>query len=145
MGVSAAQSREDEKAEKKKWWESKDLFRFSLAMTIIIGFLIILGIAIVGQFTDIPTLAGIFSGWIVAIIAFYFMEQASDRTAQIISDETGKQLDKLQDHGEETLDKVGTELASQVEFWKNKAMGFRNLLIETDPSLKSEEDEGPSE
>jgi hypothetical protein len=117
-------------------------------MTIIVGFFLILVLALVRRLSDVPTLAGIFSGWIVAIVAFYFMEQASDRTAKIISDETGKKIDMLQTQSEESVDKLGAELAdvaNQANFWKNKAMGFRDLLLEVDPSLKSEEDEGPSE
>ena len=43
-----------------------------------------------GGYFDIATLAGIFSGWIVAIIGFYFMDQASDRTQQQAISITGK-------------------------------------------------------
>ncbi len=128
-----------------KWWNCKELFRFVLAMTIIIGFLVILLSALLGKLSDVSALAGIFSGWIVAIVAFYFMEQASDRTAKIISDEAGKRIDILQDQTEESVKKLSAELTEKANFWKNKALDFRNLLIEMDPSLKSEEDEGPSE
>jgi len=139
-----------------KWWNCKELFRFVLAMAIIVGFIIILLIGMVGKFADVPTLAGIFSAWIVAIVAFYFMEQASDRTAKIISDETGKKIDMQLVQGEEGVDKLSAELAETVEqanYWKNKALGFRSLLIDVDPNLKtemdqnlkSEDDEGPSE
>ncbi len=114
-------------------------------MTIIIGFLVILLSALLGKLSDVSALAGIFSGWIVAIVAFYFMEQASDRTAKIISDEAGKRIDILQDQTEESVKKLSAELTEKANFWKNKALDFRNLLIEMDPSLKSEEDEGPSE
>lgn len=146
--VSAAQMESD-----VKWWNCKELFRFVLAMAIIVGFLIILLIGMVGKFADVPTLAGIFSAWIVAIVAFYFMEQASDRTAKIISDESGKKIDMQLAKGEESVDKLSAELADMAErasYWESKAVGFRNLLVDADPdlktamdqSLKREEDEG---
>lgn len=57
-----------------------EVFRFTLAVILVGGFLAILLINLIGGYADIPTLASIFSAWIVAIIGFYFMDQASDRT-----------------------------------------------------------------
>ncbi|UCE91291.1 MAG: EI24 domain-containing protein [Methanobacteriota archaeon] len=77
---TAERDRAAEGTERIQGW--KEVFRFTLAVVLIGGFLIILGIAMVGNFTDVPTLAGVFSGWIVAVVAFYFMEQASDRSLE---------------------------------------------------------------
>jgi len=132
--------------------ESTESHRFWLAVVLVGGFVLILLVAMVGGYEEPSALAGIFSGWIVAIIGFYFIQQASDRAAQqqalIISDGTKTKLDMLQEKSEESVDEVGTEaanVAKERDFWKNKATEFRNLLIEVDPSLKSEEDKGPDE
>lgn len=67
--------------EELKLRQCKEIYRFILATIIIGSFLVILLAAMIGGYADVPTLSGIFSGWIVAIVAFYFMEQASDRAA----------------------------------------------------------------
>jgi len=71
--------------------QRREQHRYNLASLLIGGFLIILGGDLwMGGYFDIATLAGIFSGWIVAIIGFYFMDQASDRTQQQAISITGK-------------------------------------------------------
>jgi hypothetical protein len=68
-----------------KWWYSEELFRFVLAMAIFIGFLIILGWGMVGRLTDVPTPAGIFSGWIVAIVALKQVASCAKSSVPIVS------------------------------------------------------------
>ena len=54
-------------------------FRFYLAMVLIMGFLILIGLSLLGGYTDPLVLAGIFSGWIAAVMGFYFIQQGADK------------------------------------------------------------------
>jgi hypothetical protein len=59
--------------------ESTENHRFILAMLLICSFMIIIGLAVLGTifwgYTGIANLIGFFSGWIAAIIGFYFLQQ----------------------------------------------------------------------
>ncbi|TFH48653.1 MAG: hypothetical protein E4G89_05950 [Methanothrix sp.] len=158
--MSAPTDKSEEKAKDKadgKWWNTTDFLRFVIAMAIILGFFIILGVAMMGGYADVPTMAGIFSGWIVAIVAFYFMEQASDRAANqqklFIDDNTQKKLSRLEEDCETVIDdKINDTLLKEFkdksEYWMKKAEGYRELLLELDPhleqpDLKSDKDISP--
>jgi|WetSurMetagenome_2_1015567.scaffolds.fasta_scaffold186233_2 hypothetical protein len=57
---------------------SGDRNRLAIALTLIVGLIIILIIPVVqGQFTQAEQLAAIFSGWITTIVAFYFYGQSN--------------------------------------------------------------------
>ena len=72
---------------------STEKHRFWLAILFIGGFLIIMVVALLGTFaqvfTGIEDLAAIFSGWITAVMGFYFLqsntEKAQEQTTQAIS------------------------------------------------------------
>ena len=52
--------------------------RFWIAAVLILGMLTILTVAVLqGQYVQVTQLAGIFSGWITSIIAFYFYTQTN--------------------------------------------------------------------
>jgi len=96
----------------------KEGHRFYLALVIIFIFGAVLVVAMIGKYADPPTLAGIFSGWIVAIIAFYFMDEASDRAVQ---QETRRKLgmqsqdsEELIDLGLKEKDKIIQDLSNEV-------------------------------
>jgi hypothetical protein len=82
--------------------------RFWLAVLLVGGFLALLFIdLIMGGYYDIATLAGIFSGWIVAIIGFYFMDQASARTQQqavSITDKAERKVTGMADKGSQSAE-----------------------------------------
>ncbi|MEW5748051.1 MAG: hypothetical protein AB1793_04600 [Candidatus Thermoplasmatota archaeon] len=67
--------------EKRGFWEaSREAYRFILAMAILIIFGMLLVATMAGGYTDPTVIAGMFSGWIVAIIGFYFMDEVSARS-----------------------------------------------------------------
>ncbi len=77
--------------------EHTDDHRFALAVILVAGFMILIGIAMMGGYKAPIDLAGIFSGWIVAIIGFYFLEQSSERSAK-------QQSNALSNVGQRSLD-----------------------------------------
>lgn len=50
-----------------------------MAFTLILGFLFLIGLALLGGYADPVVLTGIFSGWIAAVIGFYFIQQGADK------------------------------------------------------------------
>lgn len=70
----------------------KDWLRFIVAFTLILGFLFLIGIAMVGEYADPTILSGVFSGWIAAIIGFYFIEQGADRAQQQVIQSSEKSI-----------------------------------------------------
>jgi hypothetical protein len=73
--------------------ESTENHRFILAMLLICSFMIIIGLAVLGTifwgYTGIANLIGFFSGWIAAIIGFYFLQQnaaGAQATAKVAID-----------------------------------------------------------
>ncbi|MDD1772266.1 MAG: hypothetical protein LUQ09_05030 [Methanomassiliicoccales archaeon] len=68
-------------AYKIEW--SREKYRFSLAFLLLGGFIALIAVAMIGGYADPLVLAGVFSGWIAAIIGFYFIQQnAEDAIAQ---------------------------------------------------------------
>jgi hypothetical protein len=59
--------------------ESTEYHRYILAMVFIGSFMVIMGLAVLGTifwgYTGIANLVGFFSGWIAAMIGFYFLQQ----------------------------------------------------------------------
>jgi hypothetical protein len=88
-----------------------ELFRFIIAAILICGFLIILGISVLTKYPDPLVLSGIFSGWIVSILGFYFMQQnvdkANQKTIQTI-EESSKKLKTYESQVEDLLDSTGS-------------------------------------
>jgi len=70
--------------------DPREVFRFVLAMTILFLFGMLLMATMAGGYTDPTVLAGMFSGWIVAIIGFYFMDEVSARS---LSQETKRAVE----------------------------------------------------
>lgn len=66
--------------------KSTESHRFLLAMLFIGGFLIIMFAALLGEFsgmyTGLEDLAAIFSGWITAVMGFYFLQQNTEKAQQ---------------------------------------------------------------
>jgi uncharacterized membrane protein YccC len=69
---------------------SREMYRFALAFTILVIFALMLVSALWGGYADPVVLGGMFSGWIVAIVGFYFMDEASQRS---LGQETRRALD----------------------------------------------------
>jgi uncharacterized membrane protein len=63
--------------------------RFWIAALLIMGMLAILGVTVYEQqFSQTPTLAAIFSGWITSIVAFYFYGQSTAQAQNQIKTST---------------------------------------------------------
>lgn len=112
--------------------QHREQHRYYLAALLIGGFLLLLGYDLwEGGYFDIATLAGIFSGWIVAVIGFYFMDQASDRTQQQALTITGKAERKvtgIADKGSQSADdleqsvKAGKQAIAEAMRQKDEAV-----------------------
>ncbi len=87
-------SDKDSKKESEPGTDSREKYRFVLAMTILILFGLLLTATMAGGYTDPTVLAGMFSGWIVAIIGFYFMDEVSARS---LSQETRRAVEDQYD------------------------------------------------
>lgn len=65
---------------------STETHRFRLAILFIGGFLVIMFVALLGEFLNVFTgledLAAIFSGWITAVMGFYFLQQNTEKAQQ---------------------------------------------------------------
>jgi septin family protein len=120
----------------------KEKHRFCLSALLIGGFLVLVGISVYQSPPDPLVLSGIFSGWIVSIIGFYFLQQnvetaqgqakeAIRKSGEVISDSNIK-LDQWEAKMEEKLERIQSELDK-----KQKVLD--ELLAEL------EESEGPSE
>lgn len=72
--------------EKDTLQKSTENHRFRLAILFIGGFLIIMFAALVGEFLGVydslKDLAAIFSGWITAVMGFYFLQQNTEKAQQ---------------------------------------------------------------
>lgn len=120
--------------------ECKEGHRYWLAVVLILGFLALIGVAMVGGY-DAPTeLASIFSGWIVAIIGFYFLDQAADRSQQqatIISDKAGEKAAKISRTGQEETEQIVKEAKAKIDKLENEkkilidlAAGYRKKFLD---------------
>ena len=62
---------------------SKENHRFWFAVLLISGMLIIISIPIFqGKYDDGKNLAAVFSGWITAVVGFYFLQQNTEKAQQ---------------------------------------------------------------
>jgi len=96
--------------------------RFWIAFVIIIGLIIILAIpALQGQYAQTTTLAGIFSGWITSIVAFYFYGQTTSQS----------QSQNAQ------LGQTANAALKQAEASKNTIDGFKEQMATHDSSMQS--------
>ncbi len=115
-----------------KSWKWTDFYRFVLALTIILGFFGFLVLALVRNFEDIPTLTGVFSGWIVAIIGFYFMEQASDRAATqqstILLNDVKRSTNEAVETAADETDSLKAATKKMVKEYENKIRDLKNVI-----------------
>lgn len=77
--------------------KSTENHRFYLAMAFLCGFFITLIVALFGEllelYSGVKDLAGIFSGWITAIVGFYFLQQNTARAQQQAKEATKEASD----------------------------------------------------
>ncbi len=89
-------------------------------------------VAMLGGYADIPTLAGVFSGWIVAIIAFYFMDEASERAGgQELSRKLNQQAQDNEEAAETALkekQKIIQDLSDRVTTLANGIKEYEKLV-----------------
>lgn len=92
---------------------SREKYRFSLAFLLLGGFIFLIAAAMIGEYADPLVLAGVFSGWIAAIIGFYFIQQ----NAEDAVDQANKAMSLSADIKAETAKKVAAvETISTVTF-----------------------------
>lgn len=101
--------------------------RFFLAMTLIVGLMVLIGIAIMVGEPDAITLSGTFSGWIAAVTGFYFLQQSAERAQQ----QTRLVYEKVADAG-----KLGAVTIGNEEF-----EDFREMFYDVLDSLQADIDE----
>jgi len=104
--------------------------RFWLAAGIIAGFILLLAIAMAGKYADPLTLSGIFSAWIVAIIAFYFIQQNADRAQQQAVISSGKSQEKagsMADAIEEETERIKKIAETQIKEIEGQMMKYKKL------------------
>jgi hypothetical protein len=100
--------------------------KFWIAATIILGMMIILTITVLeGQFSQTQQLAGIFSGWVTSIIAFYFLGQTTQQAQSQIKDSTQSQVKA--ENKAETLDNKLKRIEDLISIPET----FREANIET--------------
>ena len=112
---------------------SREFYRFVLAMTILVLFGLLLIAAMAGGYSDPTVLAGMFSGWIVAIIGFYFMDEVSQRT---IGQETHRIVDEQWTDSEASLEESLKKKDAVVD---NLKKALANLSKDSDEQLKEKE------
>lgn len=125
MTNSSAEIVDEEKHGEKAFW---------IAVMLILGFLILIGIPVMRNDIESATgLTGIFSGWIAAIIGFYFMRNQTLQVAKIaegsgiergvdVASGIERTLDKLNEEHQETL--------GDIEFLKNHYKQLRKKYEE---------------
>lgn len=104
--------------------------RFQLAVVIIFGFVVLLGIAMIGKYADPLTLSGIFSAWIVAIVAFYFIQQNADRAQQqavIISAKSQEKASSMADTIEEETERIRKVAETKIKEIEGQMMTYKKL------------------
>lgn len=90
----------EEKISRREFTQ-RELYRFCLATILISGFLILICIAMIGGYADPNILAGIFSGWIAAVIGFYFIQQGAERAQEQAAQAT-RTTTRLQEEAQST-------------------------------------------
>jgi hypothetical protein len=81
---------------------SRERYRFSLAFLLLGGFIFLIAAAMMGGYADPIVMAGVFSGWIAAIIGFYFIQQ----NAEDAIDQANKATSLSSDIRAETAKKI---------------------------------------
>ncbi|WXG42575.1 MAG: hypothetical protein WED04_00450 [Promethearchaeati archaeon SRVP18_Atabeyarchaeia-1] len=78
--------------------ESTEKHRYVLAMVFIGSFMLIMGLAVLATifwgYTGIANLVGFFSGWVAAVIGFYFLQQnvaGAQAIAKVAADQAARQ------------------------------------------------------
>jgi hypothetical protein len=101
--------------------ESTESHRYYLAMFLIVSFMVIMGLAVVGTifygYTGIATLVGFFSGWIAAIIGFYFLQQntaGAQAQAKAATDTAAEQTARANMESEKKS-KLATQTSSNID------------------------------
>jgi hypothetical protein len=119
----------------KSFWEifDKDDHAFIIAVIMIGGFLVLLGIPLMKNDTGLTKeLAGIFSGWIVAIIAFYFMRNQSYQIGEMAQKEglkAGTRLASSMDVIYDELDKKYQDTRADLNLITNEYITLRNEYL----------------
>jgi hypothetical protein len=140
-------SGKEPKEEGKDLAESTEKHRYRLAMFLVGGFMVILVIDMIGGYTDPAVFAGIFSGWIVAIIGFYFLQQASDHAQQqatIITSKAERKSADISETSQEKADliaKKATKTIEKLEMQKKDSESFVEGYREKISELISEGEE----
>jgi uncharacterized membrane protein YgaE (UPF0421/DUF939 family) len=100
--------------------ESTEFHRYILAMLFVFSFMVIMVIAVLGTvfwgYTGIANLVGFFSGWVAAIIGFYFLQQntaGAQAQAKVATDSAAKQYARA-DLESEKKSKLASETSSHV-------------------------------
>lgn len=111
--------------------ERTENHRILLAVVLIGGFVIVLLVAMAGGYAEPSVLAGIFSGWIVAIIGFYFLGQASDRVQQqatVITDKTRRMTDLITQADEGTYETFNDKMEARINDLEGQIDKYRTLI-----------------
>jgi len=111
--------------------ERTEFHRFFLAAILVVGFMFVLIVAMAGGYAEPSALASIFSGWIVAIIGFYFLGQASDRVQQqatIITDKTRKMTDLITQTDDGTYDSLNKKMEAKLDDLEGQINKYRTLI-----------------
>ena len=142
-------SSKESKEEGKSLAESTEKHRYRLAMLLVGGFMVILVVDMIGGYTDPAVFAGIFSGWIVAIIGFYFLQQASDHAQQqatIITSKAERKSADISETSQEETDRIAkkaTETIDSLEMQKKDLESLVERYKEKISELISEGEETP--
>jgi hypothetical protein len=115
--------------EKDSLQKSTESHRFHLAMLFIGGFLAIMIIALVGEFfamySGLKDLAATFSGWITAVIGFYFLQQNTERAQEQAKDaikevsDAGRKTAKLTSVNESNVQELRETMVKQEKLIKD--------------------------
>jgi len=109
-------------------WSLIDVFRFVIALVLIVGFLYIVYICLTNGYATLEVVAGVFSGWILAVITFYFMDQAAGRTqqqAEVITKRAEGKASSIAQASDEATFELETKAKAKItelEHVKNEAL-----------------------
>lgn len=109
--------------------KSTESHRFSLAILFIGGFLIIMFAALLGEFagkyTGLKDLAAIFSGWITAVMGFYFLQQNTEKAQQQTTEATKEAADARR-----TSERAAEKTAKLTSVSESNVMGLKETIEE---------------
>lgn len=85
--------------------------RFRIAITFVVGFLLIFLVALIGEilgvYQGVANLAAIFSGWLTAVIGFYFLGQSAAQARQQTREATREAVKAREDKSSMEEEKLG--------------------------------------